>query len=320
MSRNFWGIAVALVVVVAIATLVTPNFLSGRNLETLLYRTSLFGIISLGAAFVIVTGGIDLSIGSVICLVGLGLPLLSVEYGWPVLVALPAVVGASVLIGLFHGVLVTRLALQPFVVTLCGLLLYRGIARGVTKDQTVGFGGDDSLRWLVNHRLPGFGDFEPRLPVLILGIIALAAGLFFHRTVYGRWLLALGRNREAARLSGIPTARLIAGAYVICAVLAGLGGILFVLNSNGGKASSLGNFYELYAIAGAVLGGCSLRGGEISVAGVVLGAGMMQVLRSAITQSEFATEIEFAVVGGVILAWVVAEELLRRAVWRRRRG
>ena len=307
----------ALAVVVGLASALTPSFLSAGNLETLLYRTSLYGIISLGAAFVIVTGGIDLSIGSTICLIGLGVPLLSVEYGWPVSAALLCVLGLAILIGLLHGLLVTRLALQPFVVTLCGLLLYRGIARGVTRDQTVGFGEDDSLRWLVSARLPGVGAFEPRMPVVLLLGVAILAAIFFHRTMYGRWLLALGRNREAARLSGIPTARMIGVAYVVCAVLAGMGGVLFVLDGNAGKASSMGSFYELYAIAGAVLGGCSLRGGEISVLGVVLGAALMQVLRSAIVQTDFATEIEFAVVGGVILIWVVSEELLRRLWWRR---
>ena len=139
-DRKLLGIVAVLAAVVFAASLQSANFLSGGNLETLLYRTSLYGIISIGAAFVIVTGGIDLSIGSMICLVGLSLPYLTVGCGWPVAVAVPVALGLSIALGWFHGFLVTRLDLQPFVVTLCGLLLYRGIARWITEDRSLGFG------------------------------------------------------------------------------------------------------------------------------------------------------------------------------------
>src|SRR5690606_8464229 len=154
-DKKLLGIVAVVAVVVGLTWLQSPNFLSGGNLETLLYRTSLFGIISIGAAFVIVTGGIDLSIGSTICLVGLSLPYLVVELGWPTPLALALAALLAVAIGLFHGLLVTKLDLQPFVVTLCGLLLYRGIARWVTGDQSLGFGGEhDALTAVANWRLP----------------------------------------------------------------------------------------------------------------------------------------------------------------------
>src|SRR5690606_4611165 len=154
-DKKLLGIVAVLAAVVTLTWLQSPNFVSGGNLETLLYRTSLFGIISIGAAFVIVTGGIDLSIGSTICLVGLSLPYLVVELGWPTPIALCIAALLAVAIGLFHGVLVTKLDLQPFVVTLCGLLLYRGIARWVTGDQSLGFGGEhDALTAVANWRLP----------------------------------------------------------------------------------------------------------------------------------------------------------------------
>jgi len=317
MNAKVLGILAALVLVVGFTWWQSPNFASASNLETLLYRTSLYGIISLGAAFVIVTGGIDLSIGSMLCVIGLGVPWLAIEHGWPLPAALGAVALTAAGLGALQGTLVTRLDLQPFVVTLCGLLLYRGVARWFTGDRSLGFGSEfEGFRQLVSYRIPLSDAFQPRPPVFILLALVVVAGLFFSRTVYGRWLLALGRNREAARLSGVPVGAMTVWAYVVCALLAGLGGVLFVLDGNGGKAASLGNFYELYAIAGAVLGGCSLRGGEISVVGVVLGAGLMQVLRSAIVQMDMATELEFAVVGAVILVWVVVEQLARRAFAR----
>ena len=138
------------------------------------------------------------------------------------------------------------------------------------------------------------------------------------RTIYGRYLLALGGNEEAARYSGINTARMIVLAYVICSGLAGLGGMLFVLDVNSAQPVDFGNFYELYAIAAAVLGGCSLRGGEGTILGVVIGAAVMQVLRNSITLLGIPTQLEFAIIGAVILAGVVTDETLKLMIARRR--
>ena len=128
---------VFLLFVVVATALMSEAFLSSYNLENLVRRTALFGIISVGVSFVIISGGIDLSIGSVICLIGCGLPWMLVERQWPLWVALLVVLFVSAAIGLFHGVLITKLKLQPFVVTLCGLLLYRGLTRALTADQTL---------------------------------------------------------------------------------------------------------------------------------------------------------------------------------------
>ena len=138
------------------------------------------------------------------------------------------------------------------------------------------------------------------------------------RTVWGRHLFALGRNEEAARFSGVPTKRLVVAAYAICSLLAGLAGCLFVLDVNSARASDFGNFYELYAIAGAVLGGVALRGGEGSVLGVVLGASLMRVLAMAINIVADSNQLEFAIVGAVILAGAAADEGVRSLLRRRR--
>jgi ribose transport system permease protein len=136
--------------------------------------------------------------------------------------------------------------------------------------------------------------------------------VFLNRTIYGRYLMALGRNEQAARYSGVDTDAMTILAYVICSVLACFGGMLFTLEVNSAQPVDFGNFYELYAIAAAVLGGVSLRGGEGSVAGVVLGTALMQVLRNAINMLGVPTQIEFAVIGAVILIGVVADEVVRR--------
>lgn len=319
--KKILGITALLVVVCVLTALASNSFLSAYNLENLIRRTALFGIISIGVAFVIVTGGIDLSIGSVVCLVGCGLPWLLTTLHWSVPAAVLTVTVLSLAIGLFHGLLITKLRLPPFVVTLCGLLLYRGVARGFTRDQTVGFGSDfKGLRLMATGEipLPFISGFSIPAPWIFLLVVAIVAAVFLNRTIYGRYLLALGRNEEAARYSGINTDRMVILAYVISSGLAGLGGLLFVLDVNSAQPVDFGNFYELYAIAAAVLGGCSLRGGEGTIVGVIVGAALMQVLRNMITLVTTHNNIEFAIIGAVILMGVVTDELVRRFATRRR--
>jgi ribose transport system permease protein len=323
-GAKIWGILGLLIAVCFYTGLSSDRFLRVGNIENLVHRTALFGILSVGAAFVIITGGIDLSIGSLVCLVGVLLPYLLVQFGWPAALGVVAVLALSVAIGIIHGLLITKMRLQPFVVTLCGLLLYRGIARGLTGDQSQGFGvGYKGLRAIATSKLPIFGSqpgvFHLPATTLILIIIAVIAAVFLNKTIYGRYLLAMGNNPEAAKYSGINVDRTTLLAYVICSTLAGLGGMLFVLDINAAQPSDFGSFYELYAIAAAVLGGCSLRGGEGSITGVVIGAAVMVVIENAINLVHPKYQnVEFAIIGGVILIGVIVDELARRFVAARR--
>ncbi len=327
MKQNL-GIIGLLAFVVLLTSFWTDGlFLQSNNLENVIRRTSLFGIISIGVAFVIITGGIDLSIGSVICLVGCGLPWM-LSHGVPLPAAFLAALAACLAIGLWHGFLIAKLKLQPFVVTLCGLLIYRGITRGFAHDETQGFGSEyGGVRKLANGEilevpLP-FNENALQIPIpfLILLAVAALAAVFLNQTIWGRHLLALGRNEEAARYSGIRTDRMVILSYVICSLAAGLGGVLFVMDVNMAQPSDFGNFYELYAIAAAVLGGCSLRGGYGSILGVVVGAALMQVLRNMINLVDvIPTNIEFAVIGAVILGGVVVDESVKQLARKRWRA
>ena len=204
----------------------------------------------------------------------------------------------------------TRLKLQPFVVTLCGLLIYRGIARFYTADGTAGFSFGDSfplLEWLVSGRTAGVPH-----SIIAFGIIAALAWFTLHRTVFGRHLFAVGKNEEAARYAGIDTTRVITLAYVICATLTGLAAIFFAMYTRSVQPSSHGNFYELYGIAAAVLGGFSLRGGEGSVVGVVLGVILLQELQNLVNLLGIPSSLNFAVMGSVILIGVIADTQFAR--------
>ena len=316
--KKLLGIFGLLFVVFTATALINHQFVSAYNLQNLISWTSLFGIISIGVAFVIITGGIDLSIGSVIGLVGSLMAWLLTQKGWSVPATLFVVVLLSSLIGLAHGLLITKVRLQPFVVTLCGLLLYRGMARYITDDQSQGFGNSyDGLRAIAIGKLQVTGTFALPFSVFILIAVAVAAHVFLERTIWGRYLLAMGRNETAARFSGVNTDRMKILAYVICSLLAGVGGILFSLNLNSIQPSGLGEFYELYAIAAAVLGGCSLRGGEGKIIGVIIGTAVMRVLYNAINILGIPTHLEFAIIGAVILAGVVADELVKRIAGKR---
>jgi ribose transport system permease protein len=208
--------------------------------------------------------------------------------------------------------------LQPFVVTLCSLLFLRGIGRYATEDQSVGFGsGFDTLGKLANGSIP-LGGFDLPIPFVSLIVVALVAGFLLRFTIYGRYLFALGRNEEAARYSGINTDRVTIGAYVFCSLCAGFSGIVFALDLNTVQPAGMGEFYELFAIAAAVLGGCSLRGGEGSILGVVIGTAVIRVLYNAINILGLPSQLEFAIIGAVLLAGVIVDELVKRMVARRR--
>ncbi len=317
--KKILGIFGLFLAVFCFTALRNPQFVSAYNLENLIRWISLFGIISIGVSFVIITGGIDLSIGSLIGLTGSLMAWLLTQQGWSVPATLLTVLLLSLLVGLGHGLLITRLRLQPFVVTLCGLLLYRGMARFITGDQSQGFGNtQETLRSLAIGKIAIGSGFSIPVPFFILLIVSIISAVVLNRTLWGRYLLALGRNETAARYSGINTDRIKIAAYMVCSLLAGVGGVLFSLDLNSVQPSGLGEFYELYAIAAAVLGGCSLRGGEGTILGVIIGTGVMRVLYNAINILSIPTHLEFAIIGAVILAGVVTDELAKRYAANRR--
>ncbi|HVT49006.1 MAG TPA: ABC transporter permease [Vicinamibacterales bacterium] len=305
---------VLLVVLCAIVTALNPRFLSPVNLQNTARLVGAFGIFSLGLGLVIITGGIDLSVGSAFALLGVLLSIMLTEWHLPWPLAVLLVIGLGALLGVFHGVLITRLGLQPFIVTLCGLLLYRGLARFIAGDETKGFGNAEGFRTLQAAATGSvFG-----LPMPFVGLIlaSLVMWVVLHRSVFGRHVYATGRNEIAARYSGVNVHRVIVATYVIMGVLTGIGAIIFAFYTNSVSPSSHGTFFELYGIAAAVLGGCSLRGGEGSVVGILLGTTLLQVLQNLVNLLGIPSSLNFAVMGGVILVGVAADRVVQRRATR----
>jgi ribose transport system permease protein len=304
------GLFILILVIGAVTAALNPLFLSTLNIVNMANLVGLFGIFSIGEGLVIITGGIDLSVGSMFALLGVVFVYLLTDGGlsWPLAVA--AIIAGGLLLGAIQGLLVTKARMQPFVVTLCGLLIFRGAARYFTADASMGFGyGDDfdALANLASGRLYGV----PHTLILLV-VIALIMAVVLHRSVFGRYLYAVGKNEEAARFSGIRTNAVIAGAYILSGTMAGISTILLVFYTNSVVPSSFGNFYELYAIAAAVLGGCSLRGGEGSILGIVLGQVLLQVLQNLVNILGIPSSLNFAVMGTVILLGVLADQQLQR--------
>ncbi len=310
MQKKDLGLLVLILVVGAITTALNPVFLSPVNLGNMANLVGLFGIFSIGIGVVIITGGIDLSVGSMFALIGVVFIDLMTNQGMAWQLVLPVAIGLGVAFGIIHGVLVTRFNMQPFVVTLCGLLIYRGAARYYMADATIGFGyagGFDTLEWLASGR--SFG--VPHTFIAFV-VVAIVMGIVLHRSVFGRYLFAVGKNEEAARYSGIPTSLVIASAYVISGALAGLAAVFLAFYTYSIQPSAHGNFYELYGIAAAVLGGCSLRGGEGSILGIALGTVLLQVLQNLVNLLGIPTSLNFAVMGTVILLGVLTDQQLQR--------
>ena len=313
------GLLILILVVGTVVALINPRFISPINIANTANLVGLFGIFAIGQGLVIITGGIELSVGSIIALLGVIFVDQIANHGMPWPLASLVVLALGLTLGLIHGLLITKKHMQPFVVTLCGLLIYRGIARFYTADATAGFpygAHFDALEYITTGRTDivalitnnAYSSIPIPHPFFIMLIVATLMWVVLHRTAFGRYLYAVGRNEEAARFSGIRTDRVIIAAYVICGGLTALSSIFLAMYTRSILPSSHGNFYELYAIAAAVLGGFSLRGGEGSIVGVVLGAILLQVLQNLVNLLGIPSSLNFAVSGSVILIGVLADQ------------
>jgi ribose transport system permease protein len=301
-------------------TVTLPRFLSAENLLNDANLIGMYGIFSIGVGIVIITGGIDLSIGSMCALTGVLLSIALKEWHWAWPIVALFILFVPTALGCAHGFLVTRVRMQPFIVTLCGLLIYRGMARYIAHDTTKGFvgaSGFEIFSFLASGRLfkkihNGDVVFEGiPMPFVALVIIAIIMWFVLHRSIYGRYLLAVGRNEEAARFSGINTKLVIGSSYALAGFLTGISSIMLAFYSSSVSPSGHANSYELYAIAAAVLGGCSLRGGEGSIIGIVIGTTLLLILQNLVNILGIDPALNFAVLGAVVLVGVLIDQVFQ---------
>lgn len=314
-----YRIAGVLLIVVTLYGSLVAGYDAARTVDNhidLGRRLGFYGVLTVGVGTLIVGGGIDLSIGSLVGLAAVGFGMLLEREVHPWLAA-GVILAAAPLIGVIHGLLVTRLGLQPFLVTLCGLFVYRGLARWLSK-TTVGLavGSPEGYRAqvdaLVMLLVKGRTLAVPHILWLLAGLAAVLA-VFLHLSVAGRYLTATGANEQAAKYAGISTDRYKILSYAICSFCAGLGGVLFLPMYGTANPASAGNLLELYAITGAVLGGCALRGGVGTVPGMLLGAAVLPLLNKHCNLSDrIGSDLEYAVIGFALLAGTIVNEIIAR--------
>lgn len=333
--RRELGMAIALLAMCLGLWVSNPDFLGQSNTLNTLRQISMLGIFSVGMGFVVITGGIDLSIGSIIGLTGVVIAKVSSHalgsMGEPLWMGILIGIGAALAVGLVQGLLITRLKLQPFIVTLAGMLLVRGMSQTIVQGGTLSLEGSPLLG-LANGGFLHY-DGQPLVPyplVIFLAVVAVGAYVL-HFTVYGRYVYAIGGNREAARYSGIDVKNVEMITYVISAGLGGVAGVCYA-SYIGQMSQQVGVAYEMYAIAAVVLGGCSLYGGEGTVLGIVIGSAIMRVIDNGINMFQVryvdADSVPrvwrldpnwtFMIIGAVILLAVMLDQIVHMLQDKRR--
>ncbi|MBI3788341.1 MAG: ribose ABC transporter permease [Ignavibacteriales bacterium] len=307
LARDY-GIGVALALEVLLFSLLSPYFFTADNLLNVSLQISITAIIAAGMTFVILTSGIDLSVGSVVAFVGVvGTSLLKVDLPLPLAFTLAILVG--LLLGLFSGAVagyfITKFSITPFIVTLALMTIWRGAAFMYTEGRPV-WELPDTFNFLGSGRIVGIP-----VPTIIMVIVYVIAYVVLNRMRFGRYVYAVGGNIEAARLAGVKTHRVLIQVYMICGALSALSGLLLASRMSSGQPNS-GLGYELDVIAATVVGGTSLSGGRGSVTGTFIGSVLIGVLRNGLNLMNVGSYVQQVVVGAVILLAVMLDQ------WRRK--
>ncbi len=291
-------------------SLIAPNFFTVRSFLSLLLQTSAITIMGIGVTFCIITGGIDLSIGSVVALSGT-IAVMAAIAGVPTWLSMIVGLLVGLLCGFLNGEMITRLKLPPFIATLGMMMVARGVALTVTNANA--WPAPEEFGNLGNNTIFGTGPKFPGIsfPVLIMIAVAIVFSFILSKTRVGRYTYAIGSNEEAARLSGIKVNQIKTISYMICGLLAGLVGIILASRMVTSQPNSASG-YELNAIAAAVIGGTSLMGGVGTVAGTVIGSFIIGVLTVGLTMAGANYFMQQIVIGLVVIGAVTVDQLKMR--------
>jgi ribose/xylose/arabinose/galactoside ABC-type transport system permease subunit len=295
-----YGLVISFGVICVVLSLLSPAFLVTQNIINVFRQISINGILAIGVTFVILTDGIDLSLGSVVAITGVIAACFAHPNTYPLIVPICMGILGGLVIGAFNGWIITRCNVAPFIVTLGMMTIARGGALVISKGRPVSDLAD-------SFNFIGGGDiFGIPLPVLILGLLFLFSYLTLKKTKFGRYIYAVGGNEEAARASGVNVAKIKMAVYMISASLAGLAGIVQASRITTGQPNA-GVSYELDAIAAVVIGGTSLSGGRGGVAGTVLGALIIGVINNGLDLLNVSSYYQQIVKGLIIIGAVILD-------------
>jgi len=296
-----------LVILCAVTALLNDRFISPLNLTNILVQSSIMAVIAMGMTFVVIGGGFDLSVGSTVALAGCVAGMAMLKAG--IIAGVIAGIAAGILVGLANGLVVAVVGVNPFIATLGSMVLVRGIVFIITGGAPVS--GEDGLP----SAFVAFGNsrlFGIHYLVWVPALLLVALSVVLHLTPYGRRVYATGGGREAAYLSGIPVAQIVASTYVWCGALAGVAGVMLAARLQSGQPTA-GEFYELTAIAAVVLGGASLHGGEGMLYKSIIGVFIMIVLGNSLNLLNVDSYWQRVAIGLVIIAAAAADRLRSRA-------
>lgn len=299
------GPLLGLIGLILVFSLTTPGFLTGNNLINIVDQVTVLGILAIGATAVIISGGIDLSVGSVLALSAMVLGWLSHEAGVPMVVAMLAAVAVGALAGLCNGLGVTLAGLPPFIATLAMMSIARGLANMTTDGQQI-VGFPEWYYALASSRYFGFLS----VTVFIFVLLAIIAGVVMKYRAAGRKIYAIGGNAEVARLAGVKVRQVTTWTYVAAGALAGVAAIVYTSRLDAAQPTA-GTGYELDVIAAVVIGGASLAGGTGRITGTIIGVLIIGVLRNGLNLLGVSPFLQLVVIGSVI-AFAVATDVLRR--------
>ncbi|HKU96268.1 MAG TPA: ABC transporter permease [Vineibacter sp.] len=302
----------SLVALIVIFSLTAPDFLSTANVIAILQSTSVNGVLAIAATLVIITGGIDLSVGTLMTFCAVIAGVVLTYWGLPLGAGVLAAIAAGAVVGLTSGTCVAKLKIPPFIATLGMMLVLKGLALVISGTRPIYFNDTPDFAEIAQGSLIGMVLPDVPIPngVLILFLVALVASFILQRTILGRFTFALGSNEEAVRLSGVNTDRWKMAVYALAGGICGIAGLLIASRLNSAQPA-LGQGYELDAIAAVVIGGTSLSGGRGTIIGTLIGALIMSVLAFGLRLLSVPQEWQFVVTGAIIILAVYID-ILRR--------
>ncbi len=300
-----------LIVLIAFFSFSSPSFLIPDNINSILLATCVNGLLALGVTFVIITGGIDLSIGTLMTFSAVVAGVFVTNFGAPLWLGVLISLATGTLVGIFTGLLVAYLKIPAFIATLGVMMITEGLSLVVSGASPIYFPTEYkeiAVGSLLGKLIPGF---SMQNGVLILFLMAIIAAIILNRTILGRYNFAIGSNLEATRLSGVNVAGWLTAIHALCGLFCGIAGVL-ISSRLGSAQPALGQGYELEAIAAVVIGGTSLSGGQGTISGTIIGAFIMSILTNGLRILGVKQEWQTVVIGAVVILAVFIDIYRRR--------